>query len=107
MEARVRCDGCDFAWYGADSAHGLSVIGRCPRCGSTLQFLDPVEPAQPAASDSPGGKRPAGGKPAGSGEPAKGKGGSRFKRPEPDPPEPSTGPSTEPSRILGVPRTWD
>jgi hypothetical protein len=98
----VRCDGCDFAWYGADSAHGLSVIGRCPRCGASLKFLEPVEPTRPAGSDEPGGKRPGGG-PAGSGKPAKGKGGSRFKRPEPDPPEPST----EPSRILGVPRSWD
>jgi hypothetical protein len=44
---RVRCDECDFAWYGAESAHGLSVIGHCPHCGGSLQFLQ-EEPASEA-----------------------------------------------------------
>ena len=35
----VSCDGCDFAWYGRESAHGLAVIGHCPRCGGGLRFL--------------------------------------------------------------------
>ncbi len=34
----VSCMGCGFAWYGRTSAHGLSVIGRCPRCAGELRF---------------------------------------------------------------------
>jgi hypothetical protein len=79
MDARVRCEGCDFAWYGADSAHGLSVLGRCPRCGAALEFLEPAQSSQQP---------------------------SRFKRPAPDPSEPEPS-APEPSRILGVPRSWD
>ena len=41
--ARVLCDGCGFLWYGATAAHGLSIIGHCPRCGGNLHFRD--EPA--------------------------------------------------------------
>jgi hypothetical protein len=36
---RVRCEGCDFAWFGVTAAHGLRVIGSCPRCGGSLSFL--------------------------------------------------------------------
>ena len=43
---RVRCEDCDFAWYGATAAHGLSVVGSCPRCGGQLNFLD--DDAMPA-----------------------------------------------------------
>jgi hypothetical protein len=96
--ARVRCDGCDFAWYGADSAHGLSVIGRCPRCGAGLRFLESVEPTQKVASGEPAGREPASREPAGTDQAGKGPGGSRFNRPEPE--------RVEPSRVLGVPLTW-
>lgn len=36
----VRCDGCEFAWYGASAADGLHILGACPRCGGPLVFLD-------------------------------------------------------------------
>jgi hypothetical protein len=36
---RVRCRGCSFAWFGATSAHGLRIVGSCPRCGGELEFL--------------------------------------------------------------------
>jgi hypothetical protein len=39
--ARVRCQDCEFAWYGRSSAHGLAVLGHCPRCGGELIFTDP------------------------------------------------------------------
>ena len=35
---RVRCTGCDFRWYGLISAHGLAVLGHCPRCSGELEF---------------------------------------------------------------------
>ncbi|HEY3018818.1 MAG TPA: hypothetical protein VGJ32_01435 [Solirubrobacteraceae bacterium] len=47
---RVRCEDCDFAWYGATAAHGLRVIGACARCGGRLDFLAADEPAAPAAA---------------------------------------------------------
>ena len=37
---RVRCEGCEFAWFGASAAHGLRLVGSCPRCGGSLTFLD-------------------------------------------------------------------
>lgn len=40
---RVRCDGCAFEWFSRTSAHGLRIVGTCPRCGGTLDFLVPVE----------------------------------------------------------------
>jgi hypothetical protein len=43
---RVRCDACDRAWYGAEVAHGLRLIGSCPRCGGSLEFLVDDEPEQ-------------------------------------------------------------
>jgi hypothetical protein len=36
---RVRCDGCTFEWYGRITAHGLRIMGTCPRCGGPLDFL--------------------------------------------------------------------
>jgi hypothetical protein len=36
---RVRCDGCAFEWFGRITAHGLRVVGTCPRCGGVLDFL--------------------------------------------------------------------
>jgi len=38
-DPRVRCGGCSFAWFGATAAHGLRIVGRCPRCGGELRFL--------------------------------------------------------------------
>lgn len=47
---RVRCGGCSFEWFGATSAHGLRIVGTCPRCGGPLDFLVAVdEPETPAA----------------------------------------------------------
>jgi hypothetical protein len=48
---RVRCDGCHHEWFSPTSAHGLRVLGRCPRCDSTLSFLEPDEPESPAPAD--------------------------------------------------------
>jgi len=44
--ARVRCQDCEFAWYGRSSAHGLAVLGHCPRCGGELVFTDPDPEAE-------------------------------------------------------------
>jgi hypothetical protein len=38
--ALVRCDDCGFQWHGTISAHGLRVIGHCPRCQGALRFRD-------------------------------------------------------------------
>jgi hypothetical protein len=38
--ALVWCDDCDFQWHGTISAHGLRVIGHCPRCQGPLRFRD-------------------------------------------------------------------
>ncbi|HEX4107991.1 MAG TPA: hypothetical protein VHX88_07640 [Solirubrobacteraceae bacterium] len=37
---RVRCGGCGFRWFGVIAAHGLSVLGACPRCGGELEFRE-------------------------------------------------------------------
>ena len=37
----MRCQDCEFAWYGRSSVHGLAVLGHCPRCGGELIFTDP------------------------------------------------------------------
>ena len=37
---RVRCDSCAFEWFGATVAHGLRIVGSCPRCSGSLTFLD-------------------------------------------------------------------
>lgn len=59
--ARVHCEGCGFAWYGEGSAHGLSVIGHCPRCGGELRFVAVPElaAAQEASAGEPDGARQA------------------------------------------------
>jgi transcription initiation factor IIE alpha subunit len=43
---RVRCGSCHHAWYGPTTAHGLRLLGECPRCGGELEFLTPEEPAE-------------------------------------------------------------
>jgi hypothetical protein len=58
---RVRCHDCDFAWYGATAAHGLRVMGSCPRCAGDLDFL--TQDDSPAAP-SPVPERLAGVSPA-------------------------------------------
>jgi hypothetical protein len=40
---RVRCIGCAFAWFGPTAAHGLRIVGCCPRCGAELEFLVDAE----------------------------------------------------------------
>ena len=48
---RVRCGGCAFEWFGATSAHGLRIVGACPRCSGALDFLVAVdEPDRPATA---------------------------------------------------------
>jgi hypothetical protein len=39
---RVRCGGCAFEWFGPTAAHGLRIVGACPRCGGVLDFLVPI-----------------------------------------------------------------
>ena len=49
---RVICGECHFAWYGPTAAHGLRLMGSCPRCDGELEFLTEEEPtAVPAAGD--------------------------------------------------------
>lgn len=48
----VRCDDCEFAWYGASAADGLKILGECPRCAGELVFLTDADPgAVPAVPD--------------------------------------------------------
>jgi hypothetical protein len=49
---RVRCQQCEFAWYGRATAHGLAVLGHCPRCGGELIFSEPGPPAAPPERES-------------------------------------------------------
>lgn len=51
---RVRCRGCDFAWYGEASAHGLRIVGGCTRCGGELDFLEVAPEAPPAPTRAEG-----------------------------------------------------
>ena len=46
---RVRCGSCHYAWYGQTTAHGLRLLGECPRCGGVLEFLAPEEPVDARA----------------------------------------------------------
>lgn len=45
---RVRCGGCSFEWFGPTASHGLRIVGACPHCGGTLDFL--VDAAADAAA---------------------------------------------------------
>jgi hypothetical protein len=57
---RVRCSDCEFAWYGATAAHGLRLVGSCPRCSGELDFLTQEEdPAAAPASERLAGVSPA------------------------------------------------
>ena len=39
--ALASCEDCGREWHGATAAHGLSVLGHCPRCNGThLTFRD-------------------------------------------------------------------
>ena len=40
---RAVCERCDFAWYSAQMAEGLRLIGACPRCGGELRFAHDPE----------------------------------------------------------------
>jgi hypothetical protein len=37
--ARVRCRECEYAWFGRSAAHGLAILGHCPRCQGELRFV--------------------------------------------------------------------
>jgi hypothetical protein len=56
---RVRCGGCAFEWFGATSAHGLRIVGACPRCNGELDFLVPDEDEGPAPAREPLALHPA------------------------------------------------
>jgi hypothetical protein len=48
----VHCPGCDRDWFGATTAHGLRILGRCPRCDAELEFhCDDAPPPEPEAAD--------------------------------------------------------
>ena len=59
LSPRVRCESCDFAWYGATAAHGLSVVGTCPRCGGSLHFLAESDAGAPEVTEHLEGVDPA------------------------------------------------
>jgi hypothetical protein len=48
---RVRCGSCAFEWFGATAAHGLRIVGSCPKCGGELEFL--AHDDEPAALAAP------------------------------------------------------
>jgi len=90
--ARVSCVDCRFRWYGLTAAHGLSIIGRCPRCGGELAFSERVPTVPVTLADAEFEVPVVDGAPEASGSPAP----ARRDRPS----------VTEPSRVLGVPLTW-
>jgi hypothetical protein len=45
---RVRCGGCEFQWFGETASHGLRIVGSCPRCSGSLEFLVPEEEVAPS-----------------------------------------------------------
>jgi hypothetical protein len=55
---RVRCGGCAFEWFSATSAHGLQIVGTCPRCGGPLDFLVPIEEDEQPDDSSPAPDEP-------------------------------------------------
>jgi hypothetical protein len=57
MKARptVTCRDCGSDWHGSIAAHGLSVLGHCPRCGGHLRFRAPVpQPDRTHAEEAAG-----------------------------------------------------
>jgi hypothetical protein len=58
-DPRVRCRDCEFAWYGATAAHGLRLVGSCPRCSGELEFLVVDDEPVAAASEHLTGVSPA------------------------------------------------
>jgi hypothetical protein len=54
QQPRVQCDACDAKWFGEIAAHGLSVLGRCPRCDGQLHFrADSTPPAEGSGDAAP------------------------------------------------------
>lgn len=41
--ALVSCTSCSRTWHSLTMAEGLRAIGRCPRCGGTLEWLATAE----------------------------------------------------------------
>src|SRR4051794_9303202 len=52
----VVCTQCEFSWYSPAMAHGLSMLGHCPRCDGPLQFTGPRDCAD--RTPARGGARP-------------------------------------------------
>jgi hypothetical protein len=99
--ARVSCNECGFRWYGLTAVHGLSIIGRCPRCSGTLRFSEraPTKPVALAGAEFEVQVR---------------EDADDAELPEAAPrarraPAPMTAPAglAAPSRVLGLPLSWD
>ena len=55
----VHCPGCDRDWFGATTAHGLRLLGRCPRCDAELEFhCEDAPPPEPTVDDQLAGVAP-------------------------------------------------
>lgn len=75
---RVTCATCGRGWFGTTAAHGLAVLGHCPRCGGELAFSRPAPVAVTATLDV-----------------------------DPECKADATPSSLEPWQVLGTPTTWD
>jgi hypothetical protein len=75
---RVSCATCAHGWFGTTAAHGLAVLGHCPRCGGELTFRRPAPSVAPASLNVDGES-------------------SADLTPS----------SVQPWQVLGTPTTWD
>ncbi|HEX2016423.1 MAG TPA: hypothetical protein VGN69_06990 [Solirubrobacteraceae bacterium] len=85
------CGDCGYTWFGLTAAHGLSIIGRCPRCGGGLHFRDEFATAPPAPISDRASAGSAG-QPSSAGQ----SGGREREANE----------NLEPSQVLGAPTSW-
>jgi hypothetical protein len=92
--ARVSCLDCGFRWYGLTAAHGLSIIGCCPRCSGELAFSERV-PTVPLKLVDAEFEVPVRGEGDDAALPEAARRVRHARRP-----------AIEPSRVLGVPLTW-
>jgi hypothetical protein len=51
----VRCKGCGFRWNTPAMAHGLRVLGSCPKCKGELEFGARGLPEAAGPADAPAG----------------------------------------------------